>query len=61
MEYYFVIVDPERPADNKAVSAGPDSVMVSWKPPLHSNGVITMYTLYVRDITKASKVRLTDT
>ena len=41
---------PERPADIKAVSAGPHSVMVAWRPPLHSNGPLLKYTLTVRDV-----------
>lgn len=42
---------PGMPSDIKAIAAGSDRVLVSWKPPLHANGIITKYTVYVRDIT----------
>lgn len=42
---------PDMPSDIKAVAAGVDRVLVSWKPPLHTNGILTQYMLYVRDVT----------
>lgn len=47
---------PDMPADVKAVVAGSDKVLVSWKPPLHANGVLTKYTVYRRDITSAQAI-----
>ena len=38
---------PERPADIKALPVSNTSVMASWKPPLHSNGILTKYNVYV--------------
>ncbi|KAL1130463.1 hypothetical protein AAG570_011711 [Ranatra chinensis] len=39
---------PGSPADIKAVVSSPQSLLVSWLPPLQPNGVITKYTLYTR-------------
>ncbi|XP_006825869.1 cell adhesion molecule DSCAM-like [Saccoglossus kowalevskii] len=39
---------PEEPADVKAHSQSPTSVMLSWLPPLYPNGIITKYTVYTR-------------
>ncbi|XP_062570430.1 cell adhesion molecule DSCAM-like isoform X2 [Saccostrea cucullata] len=38
---------PERPADIKALPVNNSTVMVSWKPPLHSNGILTKYNVYI--------------
>ena len=40
---------PEQPADVKALASGPTSVLVTWKPPLHRNGVLTKYILYMAE------------
>lgn len=42
---------PERPADIKALPVSNTSVMASWKPPLHSNGILTKYNVYVYNST----------
>ncbi|XP_074653669.1 cell adhesion molecule Dscam1-like [Tubulanus polymorphus] len=38
---------PGTPSDIKALPMGVDSIMVSWKPPLHQNGILTNYILYM--------------
>lgn len=47
----FLLV-PGAPADIKAVVMSSDTILVSWKPPLHSNGIITKFTLYWRSLAK---------
>lgn len=39
--------------DMKAFSASESSVMVSWKQPENSNGILKSYTVYWRDVTNA--------
>lgn len=48
---------PERPADIKALPVSNTSVMASWKPPLHSNGILTKYNVYVYNST-STEVRM---
>ncbi|OWF38939.1 Down syndrome cell adhesion molecule [Mizuhopecten yessoensis] len=40
---------PERPANIKVLPVNSSSVLVAWKPPHHSNGLLNKYTLYVRN------------
>ncbi|GIZ03857.1 down syndrome cell adhesion molecule-like protein Dscam2 [Caerostris extrusa] len=46
---------PGPPADIKAVVMSSDTILVSWKPPLHSNGLITKFTLYWRSLAIGAK------
>lgn len=39
---------PEAPTDVKASVMGKDSILVSWRPPTHPNGMILQYTVYVK-------------
>lgn len=39
------------PADIKAVAAGPTSILVAWRAPLHTNGILTKYTVRMQDLT----------
>lgn len=39
---------PEAPADIKVVVSSPQSMFVSWLPPIEPNGLITKYNLYTR-------------
>lgn len=41
---------PGPPADIKAVVSSPQSLLVSWLPPLDANGAITKFTLYKRSM-----------
>uniref|UniRef100_A0A8D8ZZR5 Down syndrome cell adhesion molecule-like protein Dscam2 n=1 Tax=Cacopsylla melanoneura TaxID=428564 RepID=A0A8D8ZZR5_9HEMI len=41
---------PEAPAGIKVHSNAPLSLMLSWRPPLRSNGVITSYTVYSKSL-----------
>ncbi|CAH1795907.1 unnamed protein product [Owenia fusiformis] len=41
---------PERPADIKALASSENTILVTWKPPLHPNGVIQNYFLYMKYI-----------
>ncbi|XP_046582612.1 Down syndrome cell adhesion molecule homolog [Haliotis rubra] len=40
---------PESPANIKALAVNSTSILVSWQPPEHPNGVIVRYTLYIRN------------
>uniref|UniRef100_A0A1S4GPA3 Uncharacterized protein n=1 Tax=Anopheles gambiae TaxID=7165 RepID=A0A1S4GPA3_ANOGA len=40
---------PEAPAGIKALTLTADSILVSWLPPAHPNGIITHYTVYGKD------------
>ncbi|GLG93649.1 Down syndrome cell adhesion molecule-like protein Dscam2 [Gryllus bimaculatus] len=46
--FYIFHVVPEAPAGIKAVVSSSTSIIVSWLPPKHSNGIITTYNLQVR-------------
>ncbi|XP_058789231.1 cell adhesion molecule Dscam2-like isoform X3 [Phymastichus coffea] len=41
---------PEMPAGIKAVASSATSIIVSWLPPLRSNGIITSYNVHVRSV-----------
>lgn len=41
---------PEVPAGIKAVASSATSIIVSWQPPLRSNGIITSYSVNVRSV-----------
>uniref|UniRef100_A0ABD2XLN9 Down syndrome cell adhesion molecule-like protein Dscam2 n=1 Tax=Trichogramma kaykai TaxID=54128 RepID=A0ABD2XLN9_9HYME len=41
---------PEVPAGIKAVASSATSIIVSWQPPLRSNGIITSYSVHVRSV-----------
>ena len=41
---------PDAPRDVKAVSALQNSVLIAWLPPLNTNGQLTQYTVYVKDV-----------
>ncbi|XP_015600048.1 Down syndrome cell adhesion molecule-like protein Dscam2 isoform X2 [Cephus cinctus] len=41
---------PDMPAGVKAVASSANSVVVSWQPPLHANGVITSYNVHMRPL-----------
>ena len=47
---------PERPADIKALSVNKSSIIVAWKPPLHNNGIIIKYNVYIRNNSDTSQV-----
>ena len=44
---------PDAPSDVKTVSASHNSVLVAWLPPLNTNGQLTQYTVYVKDVEMA--------
>ncbi|CAH0405117.1 unnamed protein product [Chilo suppressalis] len=46
---------PSAPEKIKALAYSSDSVLVSWIPPLHPNGVITHYTVYYREAGRLGK------
>ncbi|XP_039305921.1 Down syndrome cell adhesion molecule-like protein Dscam2 isoform X4 [Solenopsis invicta] len=46
---------PEMPADVKAVVNSATSIIVSWQPPLKSNGNITSYNVHIRGLGPESK------
>jgi len=47
------ISDPDIPADIKAAATGEDSILLVWRPPLHSNGVLTKYTVLMKDMSNS--------
>ncbi|CAG2054815.1 unnamed protein product, partial [Timema podura] len=46
---------PEAPAGIKTVVSSGTSIIVSWLPPLHSNGIITTYNLQIRILSGAGQ------
>lgn len=46
---------PEVPAGVKAVASSATSIIVSWLPPLRSNGNITSYNVHIRSVGADSK------
>lgn len=38
------------PADVKAATTGDGSILLVWRRPLHSNGVLTKYTILMKDM-----------
>jgi len=46
----YVFSDPDMPADIKAAATGEDSVLLVWRPPLHANGILTKYTIIMKDL-----------
>lgn len=44
----YISAAPEAPADIKVVVSTPQSMFVSWLPPVEPNGIITKYNLYTR-------------
>ncbi|CAG9136240.1 unnamed protein product [Plutella xylostella] len=46
---------PSAPQKIKALAFSSDSVLVSWLPPLHPNGIITHYTVYYREAGRLGK------
>jgi len=38
------------PADIKAAPTGEGSVLLVWRPPLHCNGILTKYTIRMKDM-----------
>jgi len=47
---YAECSDPDMPADIKAAATGDDSVLLVWRRPLHSNGILTKYTILMNDM-----------
>ncbi|GAB6020816.1 Down syndrome cell adhesion molecule-like protein 1 [Chamberlinius hualienensis] len=41
---------PNPPRDVKSVVISPDSVTIYWSPPIHTNGIIIQYTIYIQEI-----------
>uniref|UniRef100_A0A182NQ64 Down syndrome cell adhesion molecule-like protein Dscam2 n=1 Tax=Anopheles dirus TaxID=7168 RepID=A0A182NQ64_9DIPT len=50
---------PEAPAGIKALTLTADSILVSWLPPAHPNGIITHYTVYGKDHGKKGSAKRT--
>ncbi|XP_068085343.1 cell adhesion molecule Dscam1 [Anabrus simplex] len=46
---------PEAPSAIKALVMSAESILVSWKPPEQPNGVVTQYTVYVREDSEEAK------
>ncbi|XP_055715988.1 cell adhesion molecule Dscam2 isoform X2 [Phlebotomus papatasi] len=40
---------PDPPANVKAAALTADSILISWLPPIHKNGIITNYNVYCRE------------
>jgi len=47
---YAECSDPDMPADIKAAATGDGSILLVWRPPLHSNGILTKYTILMKDM-----------
>ncbi|XP_049833937.1 Down syndrome cell adhesion molecule-like protein Dscam2 isoform X24 [Schistocerca gregaria] len=46
---------PEAPNAVKALVMSSESILVSWKPPEQPNGIVTQYTVYVKEDSEAAK------
>ncbi|XP_021929576.1 Down syndrome cell adhesion molecule-like protein Dscam2 isoform X2 [Zootermopsis nevadensis] len=46
---------PEAPSAVKALVMSGDSILVSWKPPEQPNGIVSQYTVYVREDSEEAK------
>jgi hypothetical protein len=46
---------PEAPSAVKALVMSGDSILVSWKPPEQPNGIVSQYTVYVREDSAEAK------
>ena len=53
-----MVAVPSGPADVRAVTSGPGSVMVSWRPPGSPNGVIKKYTVFRREVMNGEEVEV---
>lgn len=51
---------PSAPSDIKAVTSGENSVIVSWRSPAHTNGLIQKYTVFRREINTGQEVQNID-
>uniref|UniRef100_T1JA70 Down syndrome cell adhesion molecule-like protein Dscam2 n=1 Tax=Strigamia maritima TaxID=126957 RepID=T1JA70_STRMM len=49
---------PNAPADIKALPSSPDSVLLTWKPPLNTNGQITKYIVYAKNVDNESEEKI---
>jgi len=50
----FIFSVPEAPASIKAVQKTRDTVTLSWLPPRSPNGVLTKYSVHLREVTAGS-------
>jgi hypothetical protein len=50
-----VVTVPEAPSAVKANVMSGDSILVSWKPPEQPNGIVSQYTVYVREDSEEAK------
>lgn len=50
-----VFIVPEAPSKVKALVMSGDSILVSWKPPEQPNGIVSQYTVYVREDSEEAK------
>jgi hypothetical protein len=50
-----VFTVPEAPNAVKALVMSGDSILVSWKPPEQPNGIVSQYTVYVREDSEEAK------
>lgn len=46
--FFYFPAAPEAPEDIKALILAPDAILVSWKPPIKTHGVLQRYTVYSR-------------
>jgi hypothetical protein len=51
----IVFTVPEAPSAVKALVMSGDSILVSWKPPEQPNGIVSQYTVYVREDSEEAK------
>ena len=51
----IVFTVPEAPSKVKALVMSGDSILVSWKPPEQPNGIVSQYTVYVREDSEEAK------
>ncbi|EEC01337.1 cell adhesion molecule, putative, partial [Ixodes scapularis] len=49
---------PDSPEDVKVLIVSATSLLVAWKPPVHRNGLITMYSIYAKTLDKRVRTEL---
>lgn len=54
-KYFFSV--PEAPTAVKALVVGAEAILVSWLPPAHPNGLISQYTVYLKEEGTESEVK----
>lgn len=53
----YIVTVPEAPEKVKAVASAENTVVISWLPPRHPNGVLAKYNVYIRVLEQGQEIR----